>query len=619
MTDSVKVVLNSQINIGADRKKLLYVSGTMKTFNNPSANGSITGGQILFSNVALPSLSNSLISRNMRVRYQIQFVATAGSQIQINNPNLPNQPGGTYPNHSRAALRPFPLSTCSDTCILTINNVPIAVSLRQVMPAITKTIPKDYLEKQASECPSMLDNLPCLICDSTTNFVGQIYNTQTSSSQPLSAAVNSTYQCSRAGFQPISYVTAGTTTTITYEVCEPVFVSPLSLYDEGEFLANVNTFSLQYNYSLLQDAFVYGGVYQNTVDGGPDAYPPGYSVNLVPDSARLEYELISLDTRIVAVPRVVSYPYSSPQFYPKQVATLTAPISNIVQNIVQAQTDTLRLSFMPSLVYVYAHLPVPTRAVNSVATAQSFSDCNLSLGTANALTYNPAGGNNLVYDQNQTGVISVTLNNRQGLLQGASIKDLYRVAVRRGYQYSYQYWLNNPVIIFSPVEDLGVDLSQSDIYASMNGNVTLQIAASFNTFNYVAQAVQLYGGAAAAALGVATQWAKLGPAATALATFPIELMTVCIQSGVAEISPDTCVLNTGPISAMEVKQALGMASKGTEDAYLPSHLTKVTPQGGGFSDLFGDAKNIVSSVAKGIGAVQSDPLFQKALKMAQSL
>jgi hypothetical protein len=628
MTDSVKVVLNSQINVGADRKKLLYVSGTQKTYNNPAANGSITGGQVLFSNVALPSLSNSLISRNMRVRYQIQIVATSQAvynDLALPNPNLPylgGTAGSVYPQIPGGALRPFPLSTCTDSCILTINNVPTAVNLRQVLPAILRTVPKEYLEKQATECPSMLDNAPCLVADSNFGFQGSTYAGQLISSQPLSNRYNSTYMASRGAFQPISYTVAGTTTTIVYEVAEPVFVSPLSLYDETEFLANVNTFSLQYNYSLLQDALIMGGVFYNTSNGQPFRLPAGYSCSLVPDSARLEYELISLDTRVVAVPRVVSYPYSVPNFYPKQIGTLAAPITNNVQVITQAQSDTLRLSFMPSLVYVYAHIPVPIRAVNNVATAFSFSDCNLSLGTAAQVLYNPAGVNNLIYDQNQTGVISVTLNNRQGLLQGASIKDLYRVAVRRGYPYSYQNWVNNPVIIFSPVEDLGVDLSQSDIYSGMNGNVTLQISASFNNFNYVSQAVDMYGGSGPpgiAGYGAATTWGSLGPVGGTLATTPINLDIVCIQSGVAEISPDTMVINTGAISAMEVKQALGQASRGETDSYLPSHLTKVVPQGGSISDMFGDVKNVVSSVAKGIGAVQSDPLFQKALKMAQSL
>lgn len=620
MTDSVKVVLNSQINVGADRRKLLYVSGTTKTYNNPSANGSITSGQVLFSNIALPSLSNSVISRNMRVRYQIQMTCQAGTNTNcgIVNPNLAYNAGGSFVNKTYGALRPFPLSTCTDSCILTINNVPVAVNLRQAMPAILKTIPKEYLEKQATECPSQLDNLPLLITDSNFATQGSDFNCATSSCQPLSESFNSPHSVSRGSFKPIRYdISAGGTTSVIFEVCEPVFVSPCSLFDEQEFLANINTLSLQYNYSLLQDAFVFGGGMQGANDLAPFVYPPGYAVSLVNDSARLEYEQISLDTRVVAIPRVVSYPWAIPQIYGKNVGTLASPLSNTISSLVLQQSDTLRLSFMPSLVYVFAHIPVNTRATYSTAGNYSFADCNFALGSASG-AYNPqayAAGSptsTIIYDTNQTGVINVQLNNRQGLLQGASIKDLYRVAVRNGYPYSWNEWLMNPVVIFNPVADLGLDLSQSDIYPDMNGNVTLQIQLTYNTWNYVSETITLYGGTFTQPAQSWAQIAGTGPVQT-------ELMVVAVQSGVAEISPDTFITNGGPISAMEVKQALGTASRGETDAYIPSHMTKLTPQGAGISDLFGNVKNVVSSVAKGVGAVQQDPLFQKALRMAQAL
>lgn len=54
MDDSVKVILNKQVNVGKDRAKLLRVSGTQNTYQVNTVNGVASGGSILFSNIALP-------------------------------------------------------------------------------------------------------------------------------------------------------------------------------------------------------------------------------------------------------------------------------------------------------------------------------------------------------------------------------------------------------------------------------------------------------------------------------------------------------------------------------------------------------------------------------------
>lgn len=594
MTDSLKVVLNNEINVGADRRKLLYVSGTQKTYNNPANNGSITGGQILFSSVALPSLSNSVLSRNMRIRYRVQVSSTAALPIY--------DPNGQYNSFAQPislAPRAFPLSTCTDTVIVTVNNVPTSINLRQTLPAILKTVPKWYLEKQSSEAPSMLDNWPLLPSDAHVEIVAGTPAGGAVSNQVLSAAWNCDHAKSRASFAPVSFSAGGT--VAIYEICEPIFCPPFSLYDSQTFLGDVNTISVQFNYSQLNDMFCYG-VNLTQAQG---TYQPAFTVALVDNSARLEYEVISLDSRVVAVPRVLSYPYAMPQPFDVPITGITAgtatPLSNgAVQNAVAQQSQSLRLSYMPSLIYIYAGLAPSQRASVAVAGQPSYSDCNLAIGQASGA----AGA--LVYNTDQTGVVSIQLNNRQGLLQGASIKDLYRISVKNGYQYSWNEWLMNPIVIVSPVNDLGLDMSQSDIYPDMNGNVTLQVQASFNNWNYIA-ATTLFAGTAS------TGWATISVSA-------LRFFVTCVQSGIQEVSPDTLVTNTGPISAAELKEALSKSSAGREDMYLPSTaIDKKTEAGAGLSDLFGSAKNVLSSVAKGVGAVTQDPLFQAVIKKAAQM
>jgi hypothetical protein len=558
MEDSVKVILNKQVNVGKDRAKLLRVSGTQNTYQSNSVNGVANGGSILFSNIALPSLSNSVISRNMRIRYKLTVQATNPNATGLTNPIV-----ALGANGATAALRQFPLSTCTDTITCTINNVPTSLNLRQVLPAITKTIPLSYFQKEASECPAMPDNAPVLMTDKLA--------TALTSAQPLSSYWNS-QGYSRASFQPIAYAAGagGSNNIVTYEITEPVFCQPLCLDSDSEFLANVNTLSVQYNYSNLQDAVVYGMA---------AAYPAGYTVSIDSTSVFLELTVISLDNRLVAVPSVVSYPYEQPQYYntPFTFNITGGGACSNTQTSYTAQSQSLRLSYMPSLIYLYGQVSPTTRAAGSIAGAASFADFNLSFGTTSASGLNA----------NQIGAISITLNNRQGLLQGASLQDLYRLAVSHGYGFSFSQWLLSPVVIVSPSKDLGLDMSaSSDIYPLMTGNVVLQVQAIFNTSNIVAATVQT---------SVVNQaWL---PAAT-----QFQFQIVCLQSGIAEISPDTMILQAGPLSSAEVNSSLKTAPGGE---YIPSDMVDdkaPSGLGGALHGAHGHGRSVVSSTARGMHA-----------------
>jgi hypothetical protein len=558
MEDSVKVILNKQVNVGKDRAKLLRVSGTQNTYQSNSVNGVANGGSILFSNIALPSLSNSVISRNMRIRYKLTVQATGANATGLTNPTVVLGANG-----ATAALRQFPLSTCTDTITCTINNVPTSLNLRQVLPAITKTIPLSYFQKEASECPSMPDNAAVLMTDEQA--------TALTSNQPLSSYWNS-QGYSRASFQPIAYTTGGvgTANVVTYEITEPVFCQPLCLESDSEFLANVNTLSVQYNYSNLQDAVVYGLA---------AAYPQGYSVAIDSTSVFLELTVISLDNRLVAVPSVVSYPYEQPQYYNTPFTFSGIPNGSGCSNTqvsYTAQSQSLRLSYMPSLIYLYGQVSPTTRAANSIFDAASYADFNLSFGTTSAAGLNA----------NQIGAISITLNNRQGLMQGCSIQDLYRLAVSHGYGFSFSQWKLSPVVILSPSKDLGLDMSaSSDIYPLMTGNVVLQVQAIFNTSNIVAATVQT---------GAPATWVP--------ATTQFQFQIVCMQAGIAEISPDTMILQAGPLSSAEVNSSLKTAPGGE---YIPSDMVDdkaPSGLGGSLHGAHGHGRSVVSSTARGMHA-----------------
>lgn len=576
--DGIKVILADQINLSADRAKILRVSGTQISYQNQTANGSVAGGSILFSNLALPSLANSCISRNMRISYRVAVSAPTGT-LHMYNPNQtlaglidPPVVTGAVAGAPLGALRPFPLSTCTDTLIVTINNVPTSVSLRQQISGLLQTIPKDYLEKQATECPSQLDNASVLATD-------QIFVSDTTimpaSSQPLSTCLNSPKAVSRASFAPISVVLnvappagGGNIDIFTFHVEEPVFCSPLTLYDDQTFLGNVNNLSVQYFYSSLTDMLVYGSYLGSVCE------VPAVTVALVESQARLAYTIVSLDTRVVAVPRVLSYPYAGPQFFPTALTSFASPVSSgVVQTTGQVTSQSLRLSFMPSLIYIYGQMPPSTR---SALPAQGYSvpDFYYDIGT-------PNGGTD------QTNIISIQLNNRQGLGAGMSKKDLYRTAVQRGYGSSFNDWLASPIIILSPTLDLGIDVGSSDVYPNQSANVTLSIQCTFNNSNVIARTAQVAPNS--------LNWLTNGT---------LQFQIVTIQDGIFQISPDSVSIDCGALSSSEVKSGLEDASSGdAEKAFVPSSVEKMGL--GGALTMFGAPRSMVAGVAHGLGGAMT--------------
>lgn len=565
--DGIKVILADQINLSADRAKILRVSGTQISYQNQTANGSVAGGSILFSSLALPSLANSAISRNMRISYRVAISAPTGT-LHLYNPNSTLACSvGVAPiaGAPLGALRPFPLSTCTDTLIVTINNVPTSVSLRQQISGLLQTIPKDYLEKQATECPSQLDNASVLATDQIFQSAALV---MPASSQPLSTCINSPKAVSRGSFAPISVVTVGGVDTFTFHVEEPVFCSPLSLYDDQTFLGNVNNLSIQYFYSSLTDMLVYGS-YLGSVYEVPDV-----TVALVESQARLAYTIVSLDTRVVAVPRVLSYPYAGPQFFPTALTAFANPVSSgVVQTTGQVTSQSLRLSFMPSLIYIYGQMPPSTRAALP-AQGYSVPDFYYDIGTANGGT-------------DQTNIISIQLNNRQGLGAGMSKKDLYRTAVQRGYGSSFNDWLASPIIILSPTLDLGIDVGSSDVYPNQSANVTLSIQCTFNNSNVIARTAQV--------AALTPNWLTNGA---------IQFQIVTIQDGIFQISPDSVSIDCGALSSSEVKSGLEDASSGdAEKAFVPASVEKMGL--GGALTMFGAPRSMVAGVAHGLGGAMT--------------
>jgi hypothetical protein len=95
-----------------------------------------------------------------------------------------------------------------------------------------------------------------------------------------------------------------------------------------------------------------------------------------------------------------------------------------------------------------------------------------------------------------------------------------------------------------------------------------------------------------------------------------QMQNIFVQSGVWEMSPDTCIGNLAPLSADQVAKELTVAGATGE---MATSKDEVPQTGGGLSDLFGKAKSIVSGVAKGVKNVVNNDIFKDALNVASQL
>lgn len=542
MTD-LTLALDNRINISGQATKVVRISGVQNNFFEINPEGSGYTSNIIFQNVITPSLSNTVVSRNMRIRYKVVVSATATPPIL--SPDVALGADG-----AACALRAFPLASVCDTILLQVNGASTSVPSRYILSATQRTIPADYIKKEATECPSMADNAACLIQDAL--------GTSLSSQQPLSSYYNSD-GTTRASFQPVAFDDAAH--TVTFEVSEPIMVSPLTLFSEENFIANLNTLSLQFQYSNLLDMFVFSGAQQ---------VPAGFTVAI--QEPHLELTYIQVANDIVAIPRMVQYAYETPVYFSKAVGTMAH--TNALASYT-VSTDTVRLQSMPSRVYFFVRPQITGRT--SAVGSRSQADAFLSLGGGTQVGGLPS--------------LTVNIGNRTGLLASASAKTLYRMSVRNGYRGTWNDWAygSGSLVIIDPVEDLGINLQAGDILPGESGSVNLQITANFNNANYVAATAQV-GGADIAGLA-------------------LESVLVCVYSGVCSITADNCVFNIGELSEAEVSALLKTAPK--EGAMVSSEVIKPTIGGG---SLFGKFKSILGHTARGLQAVASHPMTQMLAK-----
>lgn len=556
----LQLCLDNRVNVSNESVGLVEISATNANYFEIPADGGATAytSQILFSQIVTPSLYNTLVSRNPRLRYTVTVTVdtTIADGLVLSNPFLAgvNAPNGVF--------RAFPFQSVCDTISLILNGSTTTMNSRQVLSAVQRHLPKEFLKSQSTECPCQSDNLALLVSDAAGSVT---------SSQVLSSYKNSD-GTTRASFNPVSvnYNTpaAGFGAThvccnYVFDVSEPILISPFSLYDRETYLGNINTMSLFFNFSNMVDMLV---------GSGAGFAPASFQMSIT--NAQLELAYLQVSNEIVQIPRLVSYPYENLTYFPKtspvNFATITqlAPGdgNNAIPQTASITTDTLRFSSMPELIYIINRIPIQQRN-GSTRASTALADCFAGIG-----------------DNNGKANFQVNIGTKSGQLATASVKTIWRMSVANGSNQSWNEFLNNgAVIILNPVKDLGVDLAAGDILPSENGYVNFQVNMMINNAPYLQSSY--------------------------LTAIPsIETLVIPVYKGTVNLTPDGCIFSLGELSHREIETALKVQPK--DGSMLSNEVFQPTVKAG---SLFGSLKSLVGKGASAVKSAMANPIVQKGI------
>jgi len=554
MTSVPRLFLDNRINVSDVSHTIVRVSGEQINYFRINPDGNNFANQIVFNNVITPNLANTLVGKNIRLRYQLQVAGTADLFLP--------KPVAGINEVVNGCLRAYPLQSVCDNIQLIINGSTTSVTQRQVLTALQRCQKPSLKVGTESEGPTQADNLAVLSQAGGTNVNAQ-------SQQVLSSYINSD-GTTRGSFVASSFAA----NVYTFDVVESLMISPLTSETDDVALPNINTLSLQMNFSAVTDVCVWASV------GGAQAVVPASFTGVTIANPVLELTYFSVSPQLVSIPRMYQTAYENIVYFPKALGTAVATNA---ASAFQVQSDTLRLTSCPSMIYIMCRPQMALRT-SAAAGAASIADFCFPLG-ANT------GDGGLGYS---TLSMNITWGNKSGVFSSLSLQQAYKMSYKNGVKLTYKEWYNAGCILaINPTVDIGYSPSSGDVLPGMTGSVNFQYQATYNNSNVLF--AQGYAGSNAALYNAAA--------------IPAELVIVVSYAGAAIITPDNAIFSTGILSEAEVDMLLKTAPKTGE--VMSDQVLQPTVQGAG---LFSSIKKIVGSVARGVGAAA--PHLETAAKLA---
>lgn len=615
--------IDPRINVSHEYAKHVELIPANVQYNLTSSDGS-NGfeSQIVFSQIITPSVSNTVLSRDVRVLYNLAVSAPSPTTdpkcIKLPQVNY----DASYEQH--AVLTSFPLQASATTITVQINGQSTGVSQQQIFGSLLRTLDKKKLMNQGTECPSLPDDRAVLTNDvAQTAYVkfpaafaaGQVplvdgsgnvltyagvaviitllaNGAATRAASPLPVTCNGVtvgqfiYNYADAAFPSnklvkVSLPSILSCNTVSNQVMSKFENSlhstrgsfkPISFNDDGttatwNFLVSepivVSPFTpMEDNDIAIANVNTMSITFtMGNLLSMLYSNVPFTTPSLLITNPRIQLTYLQLES--IKIPRVQVLDYTAINYFPKSYAI---DLSSGSQSL---STDQVRLTNQPRKIIFGVRLPLANRYQTAIGVTNSATDTFLSFGS-------PSNG---------AGQMSIQIGTRQ-LFSSASLETLYRISKKNGLNCNFADWLygGQCLFIFTPA-DFGLSEAQGDVFPGQLGtssNNNLQI-------NFTINAQSL----AYAGLPTGAQTA--------------ESIIVVMYEGTCNVSPSDCLFNLGSLSQSQVAKALGSFDK------VPTNVVTGEASGAG---LFGNVKKVFGMGAKGLMAAHkalSSDVGQKVL------
>lgn len=511
MSKELALVLSNKVNVSDQYTQVVELCGTQSQVYEYSPDGGVGPSSIQWNSVVpIGSLGNTLLSKNMKLRYTATVVSTAAAADPVNHVFPASTNVVSVANGVNSGFRAFPLQSVCNTIQMSINNCSTTWNARQTLDGLQRLLDKKALMSRAGESPCRPDDKYNLYPDA--DGYGQVLN--------ISSQTQNGY--SRNSLSAKTYSSAAGVSTYTYEITEDLVIPGInSLFDNEQMLGNINNLALILSFTSLNDMVVQAAPYTNNYND---------TITVAVSNPYLVLEYVQVDPKLVSIPKSITYPYENIQYFPKDQSTPAADMKATVATDAGANTsfdavsDTIRLNSLPKLIGFYLRQKMNGRTYTT-------SDSCFTL-------------------KNDKGCVQIDLGARSGLLAQCSRDEIWRQSVLAGSNQTRDdfcfgsgsfTWIN-PTLAF------GLNPEAGDLISGESGSLNLRINASYTMQNV---RNSLNGTAANSFLPTAATY---------------ELIVCVIYEGQMVITPDMVLYNLGVLTPSEVDQLIKAGSAVSKEA-----------------------------------------------------
>lgn len=426
-------VFDPRCEVDASRQYWIKKGGSQVS-QQPFVTQNYSNSQIQWS-VSPPS-NSTIIDRHIKMRIPFR-ITIAGA----------DQGSALYQlNQGLNAIRAYPITQCISSMALQLNNTTFNVTPNEYISALAWCDNFNYnTQVGMSTFPTLLDQ-----SQSYGDLVG-------SSRNPLNGYLDSDYwQDGRGSFAVTVVSNTNTAAVLDVIITEDLFISPLLFGGPSQTLESglvgLNTLNLTLQLGNLSRILSHDATNGHTFTS--------VSVSVEPSPTLL---ITYITPELIAdIPQQVVYGFENPVVYQTTIGSVNALASTTVQS------NNLQINTIPSRIYVYAR----RRDVDlQGASGYTFSDCFANLSA-----------------------VSISWDNRVGILSSATEQDLYQMSIDNGLQMSWNQWHGagtegapigvGSVLVMEPYKSWGLSSLQAPgLYGSQ---FNLQIQATFKNLASVA-------------------------------------------------------------------------------------------------------------------------------------